>query len=304
VFLIATYASSRQDRGAGIREHLIRVIKDQLQGRVARVALLGAALRALDDMSVTALPVEPPADASDVLAHLWWSSKFESQAERTRWWREFERVASAMALVEDLGNSDERRHLVSAWELGLLYEAVCQITDVPDPVFLFDLYPLHPRIKAISGPLFQKGEYFSAVFEASKALNDFLRAKTGSASSEITLARECFGDPTSSNIVGPKIQLNPLDPTSTDFRSQQNEQRGFSQLAHGIFYAFRHPKGHEPQDTTWGQLDAARSTGPVGCDQLFDEASRRSDQSLCDVTSWVEVHISVYASALEWHAAC
>src|SRR5207248_2947755 len=93
--------------------------------------------------------------------------------------------------------------------------------EVPDPVFLFDVYPLHPRVKAVSGALFRKHEYFSAVFEATKAFNYFLRTQTGLSSGETNLARECFGDPHSSNINSPQIQLNALDPVSPDARSHK-----------------------------------------------------------------------------------
>jgi len=136
------------------------------------------------------------------------------------------------------------------------YEALTKETINPDPSLLFELYLLHPRIKAITRSLFHKGEYFSAVFEATKALNDFLRERTGSRDSETTLVRNVFGDPASREIRDPKIKFNPLDPASPDYRSQQNEQRGMSNLAHGVFFAFRHPKGHEPQDTQWGDITA------------------------------------------------
>lgn len=69
----------------------------------------------------------------------------------------------------------------------------------------------------------------------------------------VQLVSQALGDP-STKPTNPRIKLNPLDPALLDYSSQQNERRGFSHPAIGVFYAFRHPKGREGVDTHWGDI--------------------------------------------------
>jgi uncharacterized protein (TIGR02391 family) len=141
----------------------------------------------------------------------------------------------------------------------MFYEALVRETTSPDPDLLFDSYPLHPRIKAVAESSFRKGEYADAVQHAAKALNDILRRVAGLNVNDTELVRAVFGDP-SGEIRNPRLRVNPLDPDSQDFRSQQNEQRGISYLAHGVIFAFRHPKAHEPKDSPlYGAIHAQKA---------------------------------------------
>lgn len=194
-------------------------------------------------------------DPSDVISGIWFYERYKNffDINTANLWKNFDNVKDTFTL-EDFIKEDSSIRPLSNQDLTLLYEAVSNQAQKPDPAILFDVYPLHPRVKAISESLFKKSEYFNAVFEATKALNDFIRDLTGLPDSEIKLVQNVIGDPNAREIKSPKIRFNPLDPTSTDYKSQQNEQRGFSHIAHGIFFAFRHPKGHEPKDKDWGDI--------------------------------------------------
>jgi uncharacterized protein (TIGR02391 family) len=219
--------------------------------------MFSAAGKELELSNAPDIPTSNVPDAGDVIALVWWHERYGDEDEGNKYWKTFDNISDDLSLTENTAASEARvLRIVSPWEIAMLYEALTKETIHPEPSLLFELYPLHPRIKAITSSLIHKGEFFSAVFEATKALNDFLRESIGSQESETTLVRTAFGDPASREIKDPTIKFNPLDPASPDYRSQQNEQRGLGYLALGVFFAFRHPKGHEPQDTQWGDITA------------------------------------------------
>ncbi len=257
MFLIALLVRYLDDTWREIKDLLMAIVQNQSIGPLQRRIIFSAAGKELGLGSAPDIPADTVPDAGDVIALVWWHERYGDGDESSKWWKTFDNISDDLSLSENAAASEVGQvRIVSPWEIALLYEALTKETINPDPSLLFELYPLHPRVKAITRSLFHKGEYFSAAFEATKALNDFLRESTGSQESETTLVRNVFGDPTSREIRDPKIKFNSLDPASPDYRSQQNEQRGLSNLAHGVFFAFRHPKGHEPQDTQWGDITA------------------------------------------------
>ncbi len=255
VFLIALLVGCLDDVGREIKDLLTNIIQSQSIGPLQRRILFSGAGRELELDRTLDIPASTAQDAGDVIALVWWNERYGDMNESNKWWRTFDNISDDITLTENIADEARETRLIAPWEIALLYEALTKETINPDPSLLFELYPLHPRIKEITRSLFTKGEYFNAVFEATKALNNFLRESTGSQESETRLVRSTIGDPTS-DILNPKIKFNLLAQTSPDYRSQQNEQRGLSYLAHGIFFAFRHPKGHEPQDTRWGNITA------------------------------------------------
>jgi uncharacterized protein (TIGR02391 family) len=186
-------------------------------------------------------------DPSSIISIIWFYERYirNSDIDFGNLWKNYENIKEYITLSDSLNPQ----------ELAMLYEALSYEAQKPDPNMLFDMYILHDRIRNVTESLFKKGEYYNAVFEAAKALNDFIREKTQSKESEINLVKVSFGDPNSKEIKNPIIKFNPLDPLSADYKSQQNEQRGLSSIACGIFYAFRHPKGHEPKDKSWGNIE-------------------------------------------------
>ncbi|MGB8216271.1 MAG: TIGR02391 family protein [Candidatus Methanoperedens sp.] len=254
IFLVALLISSLDNAPDDAKKLLISIIGNQLNGPLQRRIMFLAAGNELGMEGQLYIPPDTSTDAGDVIGLIWWHERYGKSEERNKWWKAFDNISDTISVTEESAtNETSEIRILSSWEIAMLYEALVKETTKPDPSMLFNLYPLHPRIKSIAEPLFNKEGYFDAIFEATKALNNFIREKTGSHDSETTLVRNVIGDP-SKEIKNPKIKFNPLDLTSPDYKSQQNEQRGLSYLAHGIFFAFRHPKGHEPKDTRWGNI--------------------------------------------------
>jgi uncharacterized protein (TIGR02391 family) len=187
---------------------------------------------------------------------LWWVEKYGDDADKHLYWSQFEGIADTI-LLDRIEEFDTRR-VLSEWELAMLYEALIYQTSQPDPVMLFDYYPLHPKVRQIAEEDFKKGNYFGAVFEACKVLEDYLKRVSGSTKIGVKLVKEVLGKPDmdSQNFSPPPVKINELNKGSPDFVSQLDEQRGFSSLVIGIFEAFRNPKGHQPKNKTWVGIDA------------------------------------------------
>lgn len=247
IFLMALGVSTLDKRE--IHNTVISVVSSQFKGTPARLILLLAALRELGEE--WKWPSLEPKDVADFLTMVWWAERYSVGVEKSDVWAKFESVADTV-LLNKVEEFDTRR-VLSEWELALLYEALVQETSQPDPVMLFDYYPLHPRVRQIAEEDFKQENYFGAVFEACKALEDYLKQISGSKKIGIALVEGMLGKPdmTSQSFSLPPVKINPLDPRSRDFVSQLDEQKGFSSLTIGIFQAFRNPKGHQPKDKAW-----------------------------------------------------
>ncbi len=237
-----------------LHEQFVQILASQVRGTLARQIVFTAALRELGEN--LRFPSSEPADVTDVLVQLWWAERYGVNADKNLCWSQFEGIADTI-LLDRVEEFDTRR-VLSEWELSMLYEALIRQTSQPDPVMLFDYYPLHPRVKEIAEEDFKKKNYFGAVFEACKVLEDYLKTISGFTSIGVRLVSDVLGKPdmNSSNFSPPKVKLNPLDQTCTDFVSQLDEQKGFSALTMGIFQAFRNPKGHQPKDKNWVEISA------------------------------------------------
>ncbi|WP_054521283.1 TIGR02391 family protein [Thermanaerothrix daxensis] len=253
VFLMAFGISSLKRRRKA-KNHFVNVVGSQTKGGLTRQILFAAALKEVGGKH--ALQLSQPLDATDVLAMLWWAEKYNEVTDKNHCWLQFESIEPTLLLYKT--DEFDTRRVLSEWELALLYEALIRETSRPDPAMLFDYYPLHDRVKQIAERDFKAGNYFSAVFETCKALEDYLRKISGYTRIGVNLAEDVLGKPDMSprTFSEPRVKLNPLDTKSTDFVSQLDEQKGFSSLTIGIFQAFRNPKGHQPKDKTWVEIDA------------------------------------------------
>jgi uncharacterized protein (TIGR02391 family) len=251
VFLIALGVSAVER--VDTKEYLRHIIPLQMKGSLARQVMFAAALKEVTG-SQTLLSLSEPKDITDIITALWWAER-ENYPDRSKYWSQFSGSVDTILLYK--ADEFDTRHILSEWELALLFEALVQETANPDPNMLFDYYPLHPRIRQIAESDFKQGNYFGAVFEACKALEDFLKRASGSRSIGAQLVSEILGRPdmNTNNYSPPRVKINDLDQTSEDFVSQLDEQKGFSSLATGIFQAFRNPKGHQPKDKDWVRID-------------------------------------------------
>ena len=102
------------------------------------------------------------------------------------------------------------------------------------PIYLFDKMQLHPKVIAVSKSLFETGHYAQAIFEAFKAVNNFVKEKTGSSLDGKDLMSKVFNEDT------PVIKLNELLN-----QSDRDEQEGFRFLFMGAMVGIRNPKAHD-----------------------------------------------------------
>jgi len=116
------------------------------------------------------------------------------------------------------------------------------LVDVPEKVKndasevnnLFDRMEFHLKIIEASESLFKDGHYASAIFEAFKAVNNFVKQKSGKSLDGKQLMSDVF------NEKNPCIKLNDLQ-TQSDI----DEQEGFKFLYMGAMVGIRNPKAHD-----------------------------------------------------------
>lgn len=102
------------------------------------------------------------------------------------------------------------------------------------PSTYFDRLKLHPRIEDVSRDLFLDGHHWPAVFEASKALVNYIKERSGCHELDgTTLVRTVF----SKN--SPILAFNDLSD-----QTKQDEQEGMMHLFEGAILGIRNPGGH------------------------------------------------------------
>lgn len=243
VFLLALGASAVQIDS--VKERLINVSNDQIKfGPLRRRILYAAALKELSQQ--VTVPDLEPGDVGDIIALVWWAEKY--QGDRRRSWERFSSVAEQIAL--NPAEASDTQRLLTVSEMAMLYEALRGETRYPEPTFLFDWFPLHLRIREVSRDHFVNQKYVSAVFEATKALNELIQECSGiTDKNEVELVQATMkqiSDPSKL-----KIRFNEF----LDEDSGRSEQAGLAAIFEGVFKAFRNPKGHKPADHPLVQLD-------------------------------------------------
>jgi uncharacterized protein (TIGR02391 family) len=99
---------------------------------------------------------------------------------------------------------------------------------------IFDRMKFHTKIIEASGSLFKDGHYAPAILEAFKAVNNFVKQKTGKSLDGKALMSEVFSER------NPYIKLNDLKT-----QSDLDEQEGFKFLYMGAMVGIRNPKAHD-----------------------------------------------------------
>lgn len=117
-------------------------------------------------------------------------------------------------------------------ELAAVAEPPSSIAETPN--YLFDRMQFHPRLVEASKSLFETGHYAQAIFEAFKAVNNFLKEKTVLSLDGKALMSKVF------NENAPIIRLNELLS-----QSDRDEQEGFKFLFMGAMVGIRNPKAHD-----------------------------------------------------------
>lgn len=100
---------------------------------------------------------------------------------------------------------------------------------------LYDSLMLKPKIIEVSRDLYADGHYAQAIFEAFKAVNNYVKAKLGKSDMDgQSLMAHVF------NEKKPIIRLNPLKT-----QSDKDEQMGFKFIYMGSMTGIRNPKAHD-----------------------------------------------------------
>lgn len=100
--------------------------------------------------------------------------------------------------------------------------------------FLFNKMQLHPKVVKVSESLFKDGHYPQAIFEAFKAVDNFVKKRAGLAIYGKDLMGKVF------NVDDPIIKLNKLRT-----KSNRAEQEGFMYLFMGAMEGIRNLNAHD-----------------------------------------------------------
>ena len=95
---------------------------------------------------------------------------------------------------------------------------------------------MHPRVLVYCKAELLQGNYFHAVFEASKGLAEHIREKSGSAKDGVTLVDEVFAKN------DPILAFNDLKT-----ETERSEHKGLVAMLRGCFAAIRNPHAHTPK---------------------------------------------------------
>jgi len=251
VFLLALGLSAVEEGATCSGEAKARLIEAAKQegqrGLLRRRVLYAAALREMGES--IALQEQDSRDIGDTIALVWWAERYGDGLKKNKQWHRFSSVKDEIAI--DPTEPPENRRGLSVTELAMLYEAVCREVSQPDPMLLFEYFPLHPAVRAIAQDHFQNGKYVHAVFEACKKLNEIIQEKSGIKDKHeaelVQATMKQINDPTKL-----KIKFNKF----LHEESGKNEQSGLALICEGIFKAFRNPKGHKPEDHAMMQIEA------------------------------------------------
>ncbi|BBM69292.1 TIGR02391 family protein [Rhodothermus marinus] len=241
VFPMALLVGFLEEASQSLKDFLKEVARTRIQGAIKRRILYCAALRELGENP--SISIEDVSDPSDVIALVWYWERYAPSGEQAKLWKAFENIKDGLSFDRDEVREGVR--VLSDSEVALLYEALTRETAEPDPNLLFEFYLLHPRVKDIARKHFENGNYLTAVFEAAKAFEKYLKELTGIEQTCRPLVQQSMGGNS------PRIKFN-----NCRTKSEKNEQEGLKLIAEGICAAFRNPKGHEPEDSPQVQIDA------------------------------------------------
>lgn len=130
---------------------------------------------------------------------------------------------------------------------------------------LFNSLSIHPKIVNVSRKLFSDGHYSQAIFEAFKAVNNFVKEKSGCSDFDgQSLMSKVF------NENKPVLKLNSLQA-----QSDIDEQHGFKFLYMGAMTGIRNPKAHENIQLK----DAIRALKYIAFASLLLERAMESEKS-------------------------
>jgi uncharacterized protein (TIGR02391 family) len=102
------------------------------------------------------------------------------------------------------------------------------------PLNMFENVELHSRVAEVSGKLLRDGHYPQAIFEAFKALEEYVREKSG--------IKDKIGVDLMSHVFSENRSI--LNIKCSRPETEKEEQQGFKFLFMGSMLGIRNPKGH------------------------------------------------------------
>ena len=134
--------------------------------------------------------------------------------------------------LEGLGRRPFTAKIIDENSQKLLQDLISYIKKEEFDIFYLNL---HQKVCEVSLDLFKNGHYSEAIFEASKALNNFIKEKANITNKDLANAMAKAFDEKN-----PLIKLNELKT-----QSDKDEQEGFKFLFMGAMKGIRNPRGHE-----------------------------------------------------------
>jgi len=217
-------------------QELIKIASEKATGRVSRKVLLFGAIARMGGEIYNINNFDNIDDPDDIITVTWYKRVFFTNEDISKLWGKIEVVLPIM----QIGQGPEVCRLSNS-TIALLSEAISHEISEPNANMIFELYPFAHEIKSITKKHFKQGSYVSAVFEATKKLNEMIQNKTNSRKNEAELVKSTMKLKERGL---PQIQFNDYIGEV----SGKNEQSGIASIAEGIFTGFRNPKGHKPQD--------------------------------------------------------
>ena len=237
---------------------------------IYRFALFSAAFFELGDLSrnkkiitfISSVDIKE-LDPDETIPLLWFLTKYNEniicitknntiqrmiEEKRERLWKQFENQMIYFSYDIEVPPEESMGsvYFLSTFELAMIDDifACMEKTYKVEPNEVFDLLDIHPIIKDASEKLFKDGHYPQAIFEAYKALINYVKEKSGET---ILDGKKLMGKvfsfkrekETLEITKKPVLQLNELRS-----REDLDEQEGFMHLFMGSVLGIRNPKAH------------------------------------------------------------
>jgi len=246
-------------------KYAVKELKNKWFNRTFRFALYSAALielgvedtneiiRFLISLNVKELSIE------EVIHLLWFIVKYEDKLIRytkntetqklienkksellEQFENQYAHLSYEIQATEEFDPREGALYTLSTFMLGLLDDLLASLekTYKVNPADVFDRLQLHPIIKEASEKLFKNEHYAEAIFEAYKALINYVKERSG--------MKELDGQDLMNKVFKkeqPIIQLNELST-----REEINEQEGYRYLFIGAVQAIRNPLAHAKKE--------------------------------------------------------
>ena len=192
--------------------------------------------------------------------YLWYIKKYTELSEKdTILMLQFLKEIESILELKLMRN--ENSFSLTCIELALLIEYLVKELAQISPLILLSNLPLHPQIERIAKDYFTNNKYATSVFESIKKFIEYIREITNiNEISEVRLVQIAFSPwkrVNNKRVYKLSSEIPILfNHNYDDDISVKNFQDGLYMLTEGLVKAFRHPKGHKPEDHELVDIDA------------------------------------------------